>query len=365
MTVFNVNNNAWETGDYPLFLGQELGHLDTVNMKYPKFYELYKLQKSIDWDENEINLEQSKQDLINCRKNDYDVTIKNLAFQSELDSVASRAIAPLLAPFVTNPELWFAIVKISDIENLHVATYNTIIRNCLKDKSEVFNEIAKNEQIVKRSEAVVRVFDELQRLGAMYTLDRNSVSRDVVMKTIIRSYVALYCLERLQFMSSFAATFAVAESGIIQGIAKLVQKIAQDELVHAAVDEEVIRILRKEEDTSKYFPEMKSEIKQIVDEVVQQELAWNEYLFSEGRSIVGLNQQLLNDWVHYNAKFVYDFFQIPFEFERLSTSPLSFMGNWLDINKFQNANMEGDNNNYALNVVVDDLEDDDKFDTDF
>ena len=34
------------------------------------------------------------------------------------------------------------------------------------------------------------------------------------------------------------------------------------------------------------------------------------------------------------------------------------MSNWINIDKFQNANQEADNNNYALNVIKDDLGDD-------
>ena len=38
-------------------------------------------------------------------------------------------------------------------------------------------------------------------------------------------------------------------------------------------------------------------------------------------------------------------------------NPLVYMDNWLDINKFQNAQQEGDGNNYALNTVVNNVDD--------
>lgn len=356
MSVFNKSNDAWKTGVYPLFLGQEMGLLDTVNTPYPKLFELYKLQKSLDWDEEEVNLEQSRQDMMTCQRSTYDIMIKNLAFQSELDSVASRAIAPLLAPFITNTELWLGVTKISEIENLHAICYTTIIRNCVKDTDEFFLEVVKNEQITNRSTKVVEVFNELQRIGALYTLDRDSIPRNDIIKVLIKAYVALYCLERLQFMSSFAATFAVAEQGIMVGIAKLVQKISQDEQVHAAFDEEVIRILQKDKEFSEQMKLIKPEIQGIVDEVVQQELAWNDYLFSEGRSIVGLNSTLLSEWVFYNAQVVYSFLGLKNPHPKIKDIPLTWMNDWLDVNKFQNANQEADNNNYSLNVVISDLD---------
>jgi hypothetical protein len=42
-------------------------------------------------------------------------------------------------------------------------------------------------------------------------------------------------------------------------------------------------------------------------------------------------------------------------FARQEKSPMKFMDNWLDLDKFQNANQEGDNNNYSLNSMAFDI----------
>ena len=51
--IFNTNKTDYERT--PLFLGQAPGLFDTVNKNYPKIWNLYKLMKSLDWDENEFN----------------------------------------------------------------------------------------------------------------------------------------------------------------------------------------------------------------------------------------------------------------------------------------------------------------------
>ncbi len=155
MSIFNQQNTAWKTGQYPLFLGESLGLYDSINTPYPQLFELYKLQKSIDWSEDEVNLEQSRMDLLQCSQNNYDVMLKNLAFQWELDSVASRSIAPLFAPFVTNSELWAMLSKQSEIENLHALTYSEIIRQCIADPKLVFNEVMANQAVLERSDTVI------------------------------------------------------------------------------------------------------------------------------------------------------------------------------------------------------------------
>lgn len=365
MAVFNKNNQNWRSGNYPLFLGEPLGLLDTVNTPYPRLYELYKLQKSIDWDENEVNLEQSRQDMQVCPKETRDLMLNNLAFQAELDGVAARGMAPLLAPFITNTELWLGVSKISEVENLHAISYTTIIRNTVKNKEEFFELAVKNEELFDRATTVMAVLDELQIAGAKYTLDPNFMPKREIMKMIFKAYVAIYCLERLQFMSSFAATFAIGEQGLMVGIAKIVAKIAQDEQLHAAFDEEVIKILLKDPEWHSVYLEIKDTLQKIVDEVVEQELSWNKYLFSNGRKIVGLNERLLGEQVKYNSQTVYSFLGLNNPYEIIKEEPLTWMKGWLDISKFQFAAQEGDLIDYTMNVVSDDVDEDSSFDTDF
>lgn len=362
MSVFNKENSNWKTGKYPLFLGEQLGLLDTVNTPYPRLFELYKLQKSMDWDENEINLEQSRLDINSCHAGTRGTMIKNLAFQSELDGIAARCMAPLLAPFITNTELWLGVSKISEVENLHAITYTTIIRNVLKNTDEFFEELTKNEKIFERSDDVMGIFDELAIAGAKYTLDPNSIPRRELMSLLLRAYVGIYCLERLQFMSSFAATFAIGEQGLMVGIAKLVSKIAQDEQLHAAFDEEVIRILLADPEWREVYEEVKPEVLRFVNSVTNGELSWNGYLFSEGRNIVGLNKPLLDEWVLFNAQVVYEFLGLENPHKKVTVEPIPWMGDWLDISKFQYAAQEGDITDYAMNVVKNDIEDEEMFD---
>ena len=134
-------------------------------------------------------------------------------------------------------------------------------------------------------------------------------------------------------MSSFACTFALAEQNIFQGIAKLVQKIAQDEQVHVMMDEAVLEILLKDDEWKMLLHENRIAIYEIIKTVIDQELDWNRYLFSEGRSIVGLNKTLLDEWVLWNAQDLYQFLGLQNPNPRIAKNPLSWMDNWFDLNK--------------------------------
>jgi ribonucleoside-diphosphate reductase beta chain len=353
--IFNTNNTAWQTGDYPLFFGQVPGVYDSVNVKYPKLFDLYEQLKQIDWRHDEIDLTQTRMDLHRCPFTLRDIMIKNLAYQWELDSIASRSIAPLLAPFITNSEYWLMIVKQSENENLHSLTYSEIIRQCLPDTTEIFNEVMKNEQVINRGSRISKVFSELKEIGAKFTL--GLVSKEVAMPIVLKSVVTLYALERIEFMSSFACTFALAEQQLFVGAARLVQKIAEDEQIHTAMGKETIKIIKSNQLWNMILDINEDEIRSIIDDIVSAEYQWNSYLFSEGRNIVGLNEKLLNSWVQYNAQQVYETLSIDMPFTRVEENPLPWMNEWLDINLTQNANQEGENLAYTMITVVNDLND--------
>lgn len=357
MTVFNVNNSGWKTKNYPLFMGEEMSLYDSVNVNYKELFDVYKQQVSQRWTEVEFNHEQSRLDMLSCPKGIYDVMLLNLSFQWVLDSVASRAIAPLFAPFVTNSEFWAALMENSNMEVIHALSYSEIVRQCVADPNEVFKLSVQNDKTIQRAVKVVSVFDELQKAGAAYTL--GIIGKDQETYNIVfKGLVALYILERLQFLASFAATFAVVEQGYFQSIGKMVQKIMLDEIFcHYKTDAIALGIELATERGKVAMQECKEEILEMIKEVRNQEHQWSEYLFSEGRSIVGLNPTLLNEWVDYNAQAVYDGLGLSSEipFERVQQNPLKWMDNWIEIDKFQNAQQESDGNNYALNVVKDDV----------
>lgn len=356
MSVFNQENTEWKSGKYSLFLGQHPGLYDSINVTHPTLFKKYKEQKQADWSEDEIDLEQSRMDMLTVPAEAREIMVENLALQWEADSIAARSIAPLFAPFVTNSEYWAALLKISEIEVLHALTYSEIVRVCMANPNEIFDRIMKNEEITGRMSVVSEAFGNLKVAGAKYAL--GMITEDEAYSVVMLALVALYCLERLQFMISFAATFGVIEgTKAFQGIGKLVQKIMQDErFIHAEVGKYAIKTELATERGKKWFEDEKYTVLAMLVEVMDSEYQWNNHLHSNGRKVVNFSHQNGVDWIDYNAQEVYELFG--FEPPRkIAKNPLKYMENWLDLNKTQNANQEGDQANYRLNIIVDDLGD--------
>lgn len=349
-TVFNYDKDDYAR--QPLFLGERQGLFDTVHRIYPEIWALYKAQKSLDWDENEFDYSSCNADFKQADRATYDMMIKTLAWQWEADSVASRAIAPVLAPFISASELWAAWQRISDNEVIHAATYSEIVRNSFDDPGVIIDEILRVEQAHERLERVIRAFEQGYRASHEYALGRRANDQETY-NTVFMMVIALYCMERIQFMASFAVTFAICDTGQFQPIGKAIQKIAQDELeIHAELDRVVLRHELTTPRGRAAFRQCRDDIILLLEEVIDSELRWVDYLFSEGRELVGMTADRLAAWTLYCARDVYQTLGLTSgRYQFPSSNPLRFMEKWLNISKTQASPQEQDIAAYKVGVL--------------
>lgn len=352
--IFNVNKTDEDYKNISLLLGTEPGLFDTIHKKYPKIWNLYKEMKSLDWAEDEFDYSQCNVDFKNCPKEVSDMMIKTLAWQWEADSIASRSIITILAPFITSSELWAAWQRISDNEVVHAATYSEIVRMSFDDPKKVLKEILEVKESLSRLEIVSKIFGDAHTLAHRYSLGEIENNQELYNQVYL-TIATLLMLERIQFMASFAITFTICGSGLFQPIGKAVQKIAQDELeVHSELDKEVLRVERKTERGKIAHEAMKGPIKEVFEEVVNSECIWVDYLFSEGRALVGANADLVKSWLLFNARSVSDFLGIETDIKMPRSNPMPNMEKWLNMNKQQAAPQEQDLAAYKVGAFVQD-----------
>lgn len=346
--IFNTEKTDYEAPS--LFFGGGVGLFDTVNKKFPKIWEIYKTMKSLDWDENEFNYSSCVSDFKSCDKATYEMMIKTLAWQWEADSAASR-ISPLVGCVVTSSELWAAWQRVSDNEVVHAAAYSEIVRNSFEDPSVILDEILNVTEAMDRLTKVSEVMGNAYTLAHKYALGQVEATQEVY-NAIFMFTVGMLILERVQFMSSFAITFSICDTGLFQPIGKSVQKIAQDELeVHVELDKEVLRTELKTERGRVAYSQCRGDIEQLLNEVIECEFEWVDYLFSEGRELVGMNADILRQWTLYCAKDVASFLKLDSSYKFPQKNPLKFMEHWLNIGKSQGSPQEEDVAQYKVNVM--------------
>lgn len=347
-TVFNKENTHHKGGKAPLFLGEELGVIDTINTTYPIFEELYQTQLSQMWNEFEVNITQDKLDMMNMPKNTVDMMVKTIMWQHAADSIASRSIIECLGDHITNSEFHDYAVIWSFFETIHGRTYSHIIKQTFVDPNQALVELYDDMQVMQRSQVLIDTFNALKTLP-------EDASDDSKARAIIKVIVALFGLEAIAFMGSFAITFGIGETGKFQGIVQLVKLICRDEVLHSRGGYNIMQILQKE--LPKYFndKEFMLEIKAILDEIVNQEFKWADYIFEQGQ-VIGLSADLVKEYVEYMAAPVYKACGLSFGLVP-EKNPLPYMDKYIDSKKVQAAAQEIELTAYKVGAIIDDTED--------
>ena len=348
--IFNTAKDDYKSKE--LFLGQPGGLIDSINRPYPEIFSLYKKMLSLRWDENEFDYGSCRSEFVTCSPGMYQAMIYNLAYQWEADTVASKSIVPLLAPFITNSELWGATLAIGVNEFLHSLTYSEIVRGSFENPNEVFDEILAITESFQRLESIARSFSHVHDVAHRYAIGQ--ADKEEAYDAVMMLYVSLYCLERIQFISSFIVTFAFGEIGMFMPIAKAIQKICQDEFeVHQVLDRVVIGIELKSERGQKWLEKNRQKVSTLITEVVNSELVWSDFLGTEDRELPGITVEKLRKAVIYNSQPVYNAFSLQSPFDHVATNPLPFVEEWMNINAIQAAPQEeaGRNSAYLIGQI--------------
>lgn len=340
-TVFNQYATGHITGQYPLFLGESGGFADTINNPYPQLEKFFQKQQSFHWNEFEVDLTQDRQDMLSAPPGKVALMVKTILWQSLVDSVAARSISGVLMDYVSNPTLEGLYNIIAYFESIHSRTYLHIIKQTFVDPNESLKEGYADQDIMGRSEVLRRAFDDL--LNTPY-----DAPEAVKRKGLYKALVAMYMLERLNFMASFAITFGIAETGVFQGISQNVALICRDEMLHAKVGEFILKTEMQEH--PEVFKELQPEIEAIFYEILQREKDWTDKLFSEGRYCENLTAERVKNYVMYEGGFVAETLNIT-DFAAPNTNPLPYMEDYINSDNVQVAPQELQISNYLVNSV--------------
>lgn len=352
--VFNTAKSDYTDGPVSLFIGQDPGLFDTVNRRHPEIWKLYKTMKSLDWDELEFDFTSCNVEFKTRPQGMAKTMIATLAWQWEGDSVAARMLLPVMAPFITSPELQAAYGRVTDNEVLHAATYSEMVRNSFDNPNEVLNEVLSVKEAMLRLKGITKIMSDSYRISHELALGMRRRDEQSTYDAAFKLVVAGLILERIQFMASFAVTFAIGEVGAFMPIAKSVQKIAQDELeIHVELGKAVLRNELQTEWGKRAFEGNLQELTDVLEEVVDSELAWCDFLYKDGSHLPGVTVKSLKGWVMQCARDVYNFLGIPMpsKYNPPAELALPFMKEWMNISLTQASPQEQQNGQYKVNTT--------------
>ena len=326
-------------------------------VKYPKIAKFEETARGFFWVPEEVTLTKDKIDFKEASEAVRHIFTSNLLRQTALDSIQGRAPAQVFGPVISVPEVEALVNNWSFFEtNIHSKSYSHIIRNIYGVPKEEFNKIHETREIVDMAASVGRYYDELHKLNSQKEIGAMLVSEQDHIRAIWMALNASYALEALRFMVSFATSLAMVENRIFIGNGNIIALILQDEILHADWTAYIInQVVRDDPRFARAAQQCRDEVYKMYMEVIAEEKAWADYLFKRG-VVIGLNSQILKDFVDYTAFTRLKDIGIKYTEDHPKTTPIPWFNKHVMINKKQTALQESESTNYVIGVMSDTVE---------
>jgi len=349
----------------PLFFGSGRNIARVDLDVFPEIRSLYEKLRAQLWFPTDFSLKQDAIDYVTMSKDKQLLFLKNLKFQTLLDSLATRTVLEIFMPMTTNPQLeeWWVLHGFT--ESIHSNSYAEIIKALPVDARAIFDDIMINPAILSRAEKIVAIFNHTVTLNAVYATDKASdglhllkYNTDEHKRSFLLSIYALNILEGGLFQSSFITSFAFAENGLMEGTSKIIAKISNDEGVHCELSFYSLQQLSTDTAWSHIFHDVRDDAIQMYRDVYSADLEWVDYLFPDGSQMLGLNAKILKQYIAFNMNNLVSV--VGFEpFLEQIFNPVTWSSKYTDISKQQIAQNESDGNSYLLGVIDKDMSRDD------
>lgn len=324
--------------------------------RYPRIAKFEELQRGFFWVPEEISLTKDKMDHKEASEAVKHIFTSNLLRQTALDSIQGRAPNQIFSPVVSIPELEALVSVWSFFEsNIHSKSYSHIIRNVYGVPKEEFNKIHDTAEIVSMAANIGRYYEALHQLNCKKECGIEVPVREHK-KAIWLALHASYALEAFRFMVSFATSLAMVENKIYIGNGNIISLILQDELLHTEWTAWLINnVIKDDPDFVELEQECAEEVYAMYMEVIAEEKAWADYLFSKG-VVIGLNATILRDFVDYTAYTRLKDIGIKYLEEHPKQSPIPWFNKHVNIGKKQAALQETESTNYVIGVMSDQVD---------
>lgn len=350
--IFNANKTDYH--DTPLLLGQDNGLFDTINKRHKVFEDLFNRMAVYDWRETEFTFQDCNYQFRTCSKYEYDLMITTIAWQWEADTAAARSMIRILSTYITSPALWKLMVEITKNEIVHASTYSRMVELSFDHPDEIITDVVSKLEALRRMERIAGVMSHALNVAIKIETGQIARSSTEAYDAIMMLWCALLCMERIQFVASFAVTFGKGNAGKFVQFSNAVSKICTDELeVHAETDFAVLEIEFGTERGIGFLQRRGGDILALVDDVRQSELNWIDHIAANGAdkdpdlTIDGLRTE-----VDLNSEPVYRFFGFKKELPYLTGRRLPYMETMIKIDQVQGAAQEERKGNYMVGGVT-------------
>jgi ribonucleoside-diphosphate reductase beta chain len=161
---------------------------------------------------------------------------------------------------------------------------------------------------------------------------------------------ALNILEAILFKSSFITSFAFKENGIMNATGDVIKLIQLDETGHFAMTVNLLNRLAKDPEWIHIFASVRTRCIELYRNAIEADYAWIDYLFEDNVILLGISQDVLKEFVDYNAKIVMTSVGLePFKSDVFN--PCTWSNKYIKSSNVQTAQKEKISANYLLGKI--------------
>lgn len=220
------------------------------------------------------------------------LVMRNLGFFSTAESLVANNIVLAIYKHITNAEARQYLLRQAFEEAIHSHTFLYIVDSLNLDQKEIFNMYNEVNSIHGKDAFEMRLTEDILKEDFTTTTFEGA---QTFLKDLIGYYIIM---EGIFFYSGFAMILSLHRQNKMTGIGEQFQFILRDETVHLNFGIDLINGI-KDENPDLWTAEFQEEIKEMIREAVQLEIAYAKDCLPKG--ILGLTAEMFEDYVGYIA----------------------------------------------------------------
>jgi ribonucleoside-diphosphate reductase beta chain len=261
-----------------------------------------------------------------------------MSFFNPAELIVNRSLALGVYPYLKSAECHLYLAKQMWEEANHCVAFEYVLETFPMDRDTIYQIHTITDSMVKKEAFITKYLKRMTEV----TLDIETAEGK---KDFIRNLVATnIVMEGIWFYSGFMVVLSFRQRNKLRNFGSMVNWVIRDESLHLKFGMSLIMNIL-EENHELLTPEFAEEIRNIVIEGVELEVAYNKDLFPNG--ILGLNADYVNQYVKYVADRRLEELGMPKYYN--ATNPAKWMSTSTDVYELVNF-FEAQNTAYEVDA---------------
>jgi ribonucleoside-diphosphate reductase beta chain len=289
-------------------------------LRYPWAYDLYDQAVRNTWFPHEIALGEDVRDFEGMTPDEQHAVKFLMAFFNPAELIVNRSIALGIYPYLKAPECHLYLAKQMWEEANHCVSFEYVLQTFGFDREKIFT-LHLETPSMKAKEDFINHFVK-QMTESVLDIESDEGKRSFIRNLIATNIV----MEGVWFYSGFMVALSFRQRNQLRNFGSMIAWVLRDESLHLKFGINLVTEILAE-NASVVTAEFADEIRNIIIQGVELEVAYNKDLFPRG--ILGLNADYVNQYVKYVADRRLE--ELGFETHYNVTNPAKWMATATDV----------------------------------